>query len=132
MQVELITPEQVAFSARAQMVVVPGTLGDFGVLPGHAPFVSTIRPGIITIDTEDGKKRRVAVVGGVAEVVPERCTVLAEHAVDCEGLTQADVTARIEKAKEDVAIAEGDEAQKALAEKRLLLAETLQLALQAV
>lgn len=127
MQVELITPEKVAFSATAQMVVVPGTLGDFGVLPGHAPFVSTIRPGIITIDTEDGRQRRVAVVGGLAEVSPERCTVLAEHAVDCEGLTPADVQARIERAREEVAIAD-DEAQKALAEKRLLLAETLQLA----
>ena len=125
MQVELITPEKILFSAQAQMVVVPGTLGDFGVLPGHAPFVSTIRPGVITIDTEDGQQRRVAVIGGLAEVVPERCTVLAEYAVDCTGISQTDVQTRIEKAKEDIAVAQTD-SQRALAEKRLLLAETLQ------
>jgi F-type H+-transporting ATPase subunit epsilon len=128
MQVELITPEKILFSAQAQMIVVPGTLGDFGVLPGHAPFVSTIRPGVITIDTEDGQQRRMAVIGGLAEVVPERCTVLAEYAVDCSGVTLADVQARIEKAKEDIALASTD-TQRALAEKRLLLAETLQEAL---
>jgi F-type H+-transporting ATPase subunit epsilon len=127
MQLDIITPEKILYSAEAQMVVVPGTLGDFGVLPGHAPFVSTIRPGIITIDTQDGQQRRMAVIGGLAEVVPERCTVLAEYAVDCAGLTQADVAARIEKAKEDIAVADTD-TQKALAEKRLLLAETLQMA----
>ncbi len=59
------------------MVVVPGTEGDFGVLPGHAPLISSIRPGVITIDTADGKQRKIAVTGGIAEVVPERCTVLA-------------------------------------------------------
>ncbi len=128
MEVNIITPEKVLYSAQAQMVVVPGTLGDFGVLPGHAPFVSTIRPGIITIDTEDGQQRRMAVVAGLAEVVPERCTVLAEHAVDCTSLTQADVHARIEKAKEEVAVADND-TQRVLAEKRLLMAETLLLAL---
>ena len=127
MQLDIITPEKILYSAEAQMVVVPGTLGDFGVLPGHAPFVSTIRPGIITIDTLDGQQRRMAVIGGLAEVVPERCTVLAEYAVDCSGLTQADVAARIEKAKEDIAVADTD-TQKALAEKLLLLAETLQMA----
>jgi F-type H+-transporting ATPase subunit epsilon len=124
MQVELITPEKVIFSAKADMIVVPGTLGDFGVLPGHAPFVSTIRPGVITIDVEGGQQHRVVVVGGLAEVVPDRCTVLAEQAIDCQGLTHADVTARLERAKEVLALAESP-AEYAMAEKNLLLAETL-------
>jgi len=77
MQLDIITPEKILFSATATMVVVPGTLGDFGVLEGHAPFISTIRPGVITIDTENGEKRLVSIIGGLAEVVPERCTILA-------------------------------------------------------
>ncbi len=80
MQLHIITPEKTLFSAEAAMVVVPGTEGDFGVLPGHAPFISSLKPGVITIDTEGGKQQKIAVMGGFAEVVPERCTVLAETA----------------------------------------------------
>ena len=76
--VQIITPERTLFSAEAAMVTIPGTEGEFGVLPGHAPFISTLRPGTITIDTADGKQQTIEVSGGFAEVTPEHCTVLAE------------------------------------------------------
>jgi len=78
MHLSIITPEKTLFSAEARMVTIPGTEGEFGVLPRHAPFISSLRPGAITIDTTDGKQQTIEITGGFAEVTPERCTVLAE------------------------------------------------------
>jgi F-type H+-transporting ATPase subunit epsilon len=81
-QFELVTPERLMLSTEVEMVVVPGTEGNFGVLPGHSPLISTIRPGMIDIyQTRPTISERVFVVGGIAEVTPERCTVLAEEAI---------------------------------------------------
>ena len=82
MQFELVTPERlIALGREVEMVVVPGSEGNFGVLPGHAPLISTIRPG--TIDIYEGRSvtERIFIVGGIAEVTPERCTVLADEAI---------------------------------------------------
>ena len=80
-QFELVTPERLLLSEMVEMVVVPGTEGNFGVLPGHAPLISSIRPG--TIDIYEGQTitRRIFVITGIAEVTPERCTVLADEAM---------------------------------------------------
>ena len=80
-QFELVTPERLLLSEMVEMVVVPGTEGNFGVLPGHAPLISSIRPG--TIDVYEGQRvtRRVFIVSGIAEVTPECCTVLADQAL---------------------------------------------------
>jgi F-type H+-transporting ATPase subunit epsilon len=81
-QFELVTPERLMLSTEVEMVVVPGTEGNFGVLPGHSPLISTIRPGMIDIyQTRAAISERIFVVGGLAEVTPERCTVLAEEAI---------------------------------------------------
>jgi F-type H+-transporting ATPase subunit epsilon len=83
---ELVTPERLIVSTEVEMVVVPGTEGNFGVLPGHAPLISTIRPG--TIDIYEGRAitERIFVVGGIADVTPERCTVLADEAMPPDSL----------------------------------------------
>ncbi len=88
-QFELVTPERLLVSREVDMVVVPGTEGNFGVLPGHAPLISTIRPG--TIDIYEGRNvtERIFVVGGIAEVTPARCTVLADEAMPPESLDRA-------------------------------------------
>lgn len=77
---ELVSPERMLASANVAMVVVPGTEGDFGVLPGHAPLMSTIRPGIIEIYATEGTtpSARYEIGGGLAEVTPEGLTILAE------------------------------------------------------
>ncbi len=63
---ELVTPERLAFSEPVEMVVVPGDEGDFGVLPGHAPMISTVRPGVITIYEGGAVRQRIFVAGGFA------------------------------------------------------------------
>ena len=62
-------------------VDIPGTEGDMGILPGHAPVLSTLRPGVVTVTKEGGQKERIFVRGGFAEVNPQGLTVLAEVAV---------------------------------------------------
>jgi F-type H+-transporting ATPase subunit epsilon len=100
-QFELVTPERLLLSETVEMVVVPGTEGNFGVLPGHAPLISTIRPGMIEIYEGQAVTRRVFVVGGIAEVTPERCTVLADEAVSPDTLDRGAIEA-------DLRIAEGN------------------------
>ncbi len=78
---ELVSPESLLLSEAVEMVVVPGDQGDFGVLPGHAPMISTIRAGVIHVYAGGSVQRRIFVAGGFAEVTPERCTVLAEEAM---------------------------------------------------
>jgi F-type H+-transporting ATPase subunit epsilon len=83
LQFELVSPEKKLASAQVAMVVVPGAEGDFGVLPGHAPMMSTIRPGVIEIYASEGTtpSARYQIEGGFAEVTPEGLTILAEEAV---------------------------------------------------
>ena len=76
---ELVTPERLVRSEEVHMVVVPGTEGDFGVLAGHAPVMSTIRNGELAVyRTQGGEPERIAVEGGFAEVNEKGLTVLAE------------------------------------------------------
>jgi F-type H+-transporting ATPase subunit epsilon len=78
MQLQLITPEKIVLDGEVAYVGIPGTEGDFGVMPGHEPFVSTLRAGTITIEMASGDKQEFVVSGGIAEIVPERCTLLVE------------------------------------------------------
>lgn len=78
---ELVSPERLLRSGPVHMVVVPGTEGDFGVLAGHAPFMSTIRPGEIAVYASEGAvPERIAIEGGLAEVNEKGLTILAEKA----------------------------------------------------
>jgi F-type H+-transporting ATPase subunit epsilon len=95
-QFELVTPEQLLVSRDVDMVVVPGTEGNFGVLPGHSPLISTIRPGTIDIYEGNTIAERIFVAGGLAEVTPERCTVLADEAVAPESLDRAQLEAELQ------------------------------------
>ncbi|HEX4889437.1 MAG TPA: F0F1 ATP synthase subunit epsilon [Alphaproteobacteria bacterium] len=99
---ELVSPERLLLSAQVDMVVVPGTEGEFGVLAGHAPLVSTLRPGVISVHDEK-TIQRIFVRGGFAEVTPAGLTVLAEEAIDLASIDQAGLEARIKNAEEDVA-----------------------------
>jgi F-type H+-transporting ATPase subunit epsilon len=77
---ELVTPARLVRSDDVHMVVVPGTEGEFGVLEGHAPFMSTVRDGTIKVyKTENGAAEEILVQGGFAEVSEKGLTVLAEH-----------------------------------------------------
>jgi F-type H+-transporting ATPase subunit epsilon len=122
-QFELVTPERLLLSEMVEMVVVPGTEGNFGVLPGHALLISTIRPG--TIEVYEGQRvtRRIFVAGGFAEVTPEHCTVLADEAVAADALDRAAIEAELQvvqgnlpSLREQVARTSGTERERLLAE----------------
>ena len=83
---ELASPEALLISTAVDMVVVPGSEGDFGVLPGHAPFISAVRPGVIDIYQGDKIDERVFIAAGFAEVDERRCTVLSSEAYPLEDL----------------------------------------------
>jgi len=81
LQFELVTPEKLVRSGAVHQVVVPGAEGDFGVLEGHAPFMSTVRDGnILVFETATSQPETIPVVGGFAEVNERGLTVLAEKA----------------------------------------------------
>jgi F-type H+-transporting ATPase subunit epsilon len=93
LQFELVSPEKLLLSEAVGMVVVPGTEGNFGVLPGHALFISTVRPGIIDVYEDKTVSEQIFVAGGFAEVTPERCTVLADEAMPLSSIDRAAVDA---------------------------------------
>ena len=108
---DLVSPERLLVSGEVTQVVVPGSEGDFAVLAGHAPVLSTMRPGMLEIDDVDKKRTRYFVAGGFAEATPERLTVLAEEAV-AEADLDANVLAQsIKNAQEDFDDARDDEAR---------------------
>ncbi|MDA0787220.1 MAG: F0F1 ATP synthase subunit epsilon [Proteobacteria bacterium] len=117
-QFELVSPEKLLLSEEVEMVVVPGVEGDFGVLPGHAPMISTVRPGVIHVFEGGSVKSRIFVAGGFAEVTAARCTVLAEEAVPLDEIDRAGVEKDLQNANDDIRDAGGDAAQLALAEAR--------------
>lgn len=113
---ELVTPERLLLAGEAEQVVVPGAEGDFAVLAGHAPVVSTLRPGILEITLSSGKQR-MFVKKGVAEADPVRLTVLAQTAVPLAELSPAMIESELKAAEAERAEAKDDQAR--------LMAETL-------
>lgn len=124
---QLITPEQTFFEGEAQQVIIPGQMGEFGVLAGHAPFISTLKPGIVDIDSSENKTR-IAVLGGVAETTPERSAVLAEVAESMDGVTVESAKTRLDAAQKALKEATDDH-QKAAATQDKLMAQTMLAAL---
>lgn len=99
---ELVSPERLLMATTADMVVVPGAEGEFGVMAGHAPFISTIRSGIVSVH-DGGTVTKLFVRGGFADVTPDSLTVLAEEAVAVADVDLAALDARIRTLAEDVA-----------------------------
>ena len=121
---ELVTPERLVVSRGVDMVVVPGTEGDFGVLPGHTPMVSSVRPGIVNVYEGREIVERMFVAGGFAEVTAARCTVLADRAVAVDELDRAAAEQTLKDAREDLADADTDDAR-AEAEKQIAIDEEI-------
>jgi F-type H+-transporting ATPase subunit epsilon len=107
---ELVSPERLVASEQVAMVVVPGAEGDFGVMPMHSPMISTIRPGVISIYSNDttNVSSQIFVAGGFAEVVGDRCTVLAEEATAVADLDASAANDRLSAAEAAVSAASGD------------------------
>jgi F-type H+-transporting ATPase subunit epsilon len=106
---ELVSPEQLLISEDVESVLVPGSEGDFQVLPNHAPVLSTLRPGLLDVVLPGGKERRIFVRGGFAEVGPDCLTVLAQNAIDSADLNKSVLAQEIKDAEEDVNDAKDDQ-----------------------
>ena len=104
---DLVSPESLLMSEAVDQVDVPGSEGDFGVLAGHAPLVTTLRPGILIV-YRGGDAFKVVVNGGFAEVNPEGLTVLADMAVPVDDFDTAVLAGEIKDTEEDVADATDD------------------------
>jgi len=109
---ELVSPEKLVYSGEVEQVDVPGAEGDFGVLAGHAPLVTTLRPGILTVHGSGGAQQ-IVVLGGFAEVSAEGLTVLADVAEAVEGIDRGMIVARISEMQSRIEKMEpGDELDK--------------------
>ncbi|MFN3625934.1 MAG: F0F1 ATP synthase subunit epsilon [Hyphomicrobium sp.] len=107
---ELVTPERLMFSGEASQVVVPGAEGDFAVLAGHSPFISTLRPGILDVTLPQGRQQ-LLVKKGVAEADPDHLTVLAQTAVPLEDLQGERLASELRLAEAQLAEAKDDQSR---------------------
>ncbi len=98
---ELVSPEKIAFAGEADQVDVPGAEGDFGVFAGHAPMISLLRPGVVTVHV-GGEQTQLVVLGGLAEVGPNGLTLLADVATSIEEVDRAALQAQIAATEERV------------------------------
>ncbi|EKV32545.1 ATP synthase epsilon chain [Caenispirillum salinarum AK4] len=124
LEFELVSPEKLLVSEPVEMVIVPGSEGNFGAMPRHAPMLSTVRPGVLDIYKDGKVANQIFVAGGFAEVTEERCTVLAEEAVVLSDLTRDDVEKRLQAARDAEQEADTD-VEKAQAAKNVAVAEAM-------
>lgn len=124
LEFELVSPTQLLVSESVEMVVVPGVEGAFGVLPQHAPTLSTLRPGFVDVYQDGEVAKRYLVTGGFAEVTRSTCTVLVDEVIPGEEATRAYAAGRLSKAQAELAEAT-DETAKNSALAAVAVAETL-------
>lgn len=127
---KIISPAKVVVDAHVPSAEIPGAEGDFGVLPGHAPFFSMLKPGVIDVRMSDGIRRRFFAASGYADVTPESCTVLSDHIQDLAEISVVDAQEALTAARAALGSAENAE-ERAEAEKLLQSAEALASALGA-
>ena len=111
---DLVSPEKLAFSGEVDQVDIPGLEGDFGVLAGHAPVIAAMRPGILTIFA-GGKKEKIIVVGGLAEVSDRGLTVLTDVATSLEDIDRGQLADSIAEMEAKLSEKEGSELDREIA-----------------
>lgn len=123
----LVSPEREVFNGEVDHVVVPGSEGEFGVSPSHAPVMSVVKPGALRVFNE-GSERRIFVNGGFADVTPEGLTVLAEEALDLADVDPAQLDQQLKNAGEDLRDANSEPKREA-AQRALARLETIKAAM---
>jgi F-type H+-transporting ATPase subunit epsilon len=104
-QFELVSPERLLVSEKVESVVIPGSEGEMTVMANHAPVMTTVKPGVVTVKPASGAEERYVVFGGFADILPSGCTLLAESAVPVNELDRSEIARRIEAARADLAAA---------------------------
>ena len=102
-QIEVVTPEKSIVSDEAQIVMAPGELGEFGVLSGHTPFMTSLKVGTVRYEDSNGKERFIFVSGGFAEALPDRVTILADSAERRKDIDIERAKAALKRAEERLA-----------------------------
>lgn len=102
-RLEVVTPEGQVVDELAQIVMAPGSLGEFGILAGHTPFMTSLNTGSIHYRDENGKDQYVFVSGGFAEALPDKVTVLAESAEKMENIDAERAQAALGRAEKRIA-----------------------------
>lgn len=123
---ELVSPDRLLADSKVAAVSVPGAEGDFVVLPRHAPLMTTLRPGILTVSEDQRDPQRIFIRGGFAEVTPQGLVVLAEEAIAVQDLSADDLKRRVAFAEEDAKHAKTDEERRHAQEALARLGELLQ------
>lgn len=113
---ELVSPEKLLFSGEVEAVTAPGTEGEFTVLKDHAPFLTTLRPGLVKV--RGGEQRDLYVRGGFGDVAPSGFTILADYAIPADDLTDAILDGDIAAAEKAIEDAVGDETRRLATEQR--------------
>jgi F-type H+-transporting ATPase subunit epsilon len=113
---ELVSPEKLLLSESVSEVVLPGSDGEMTVMANHAPTMTTIRPGVLTVKSASGQTDRFVVFGGFADILPNGCTVLAETAYAVSDFNKDILSKRLDLAKSDYANAPNDEAKLRIAQ----------------
>lgn len=117
LQVDVVSAEKSLFSGEAKFVVLPGESGELGILPGHTPLISRVRPGTMKIELVDGTEELIFIAGGILEVQPGMVSILSDTAIRAEDLDeekalaarqQAEDTLRNAKDKADIAVVEAE------------------------
>ena len=108
---ELVSPAKLLFSGDVDSVQIPGTEGEMTILPQHAPVLTSLKAGVITVSRAGATEERTFVRGGFAEVNPKGLTVLAETAIPLATLNAAELARQIKDAEEDLADANSDDAR---------------------
>lgn len=118
-QFELVSPEKVLVSEQVALVEIPGETGNFGVLADHAPLLSSIRPGIVTVTGADGVVKKIFVAGGFADVSNNTCALLAEEAANLADLDVQKIEASLKSLDEDLQVSKDDAVKTALIQKKI-------------
>ena len=121
---ELVSPEEKLVSESAYMVVLPGDEGDFAAMPGSASLLSSLKPGLVTIQwsKEDKEMMKIFITGGFADVTGAQCTILAEQAQEISDIDQAETEQTIRNLQEDLSLAK-DKKEQSRIEENLTIAK---------
>lgn len=107
-QFELVSPEEKLISEPAKYVTIPGTEGEFGVLPGHMSLISSLKAGVVEVTGANDNIQRIFIAGGFADVTANNVTILAENAVPVADLDRAKLEVELKNLQDDLSMASGD------------------------
>ena len=122
---ELVSPDRLLISEEVNLVTIPGGEGDYGVMVGHQPLITTVRPGLLEIESDSSVTKRVFIDGGFAEVTADHCAVMTEEAIQLEEAQRADIESRVKDTEEAIGLAKTDTELQLLEFRRSALKELL-------